>query len=243
MWPCIFVLEVTLYVGQVMWPILISVDEVAFYLGASYKSDSRTWDLLIRLFLYIYIPPHTLPPLNHLQWRYPFSPFQKRDQVTTLWYHDTSTLKVFLFSSFSLLASLASLATANTCTDCTAVVSTIAARLMSEESLAAQGVVVLYIIKIILTFPYYYRLFWLVDSAQARRMWRSARQICPNSGRWLLLFYGRDTGTPLSVRFLSRIKTNVDDSCCKLIFYPQGWVDVRRDLCLPWGRCNDLWRL
>merc|ERR1712130_960899 len=88
--------------------------------GASYKSDSRTWDLLIRIFLYIYIPPHTLSPPQSSTMKVP---------------------EVFLFSSFSLLASLASLATADTCTDCTAVVSTIAARLMSEESLAAQGTI------------------------------------------------------------------------------------------------------
>ena len=49
--------------------------------------------------------------------------------------NDLSTLKVFLFSS-PLLA----LAAADTCSDCTAVVSTIGARLSSEESLAAQGV-------------------------------------------------------------------------------------------------------
>ena len=48
----------------------------------------------------------------------------------------TSTMKAFIFSS-ALLA----VAMADTCTDCTAVVSTIQARLMSEESLAAQGVV------------------------------------------------------------------------------------------------------
>ena len=44
-------------------------------------------------------------------------------------------MKVFLFSSVFL-----ALAAADTCSDCTAVVSTIAARLSSEESLAAQGV-------------------------------------------------------------------------------------------------------
>merc|ERR1711910_21480 len=47
-----------------------------------------------------------------------------------------STMKAFIFSS-ALLA----VAMADTCTDCTAVVSTIAARLMSEESLAAQGAI------------------------------------------------------------------------------------------------------
>ena len=45
-------------------------------------------------------------------------------------------LKVFIFSS-ALLA----LATADSCSDCTAVVSTIAARLSSEESIAVQQVV------------------------------------------------------------------------------------------------------
>merc|ERR1719331_3254462 len=45
-------------------------------------------------------------------------------------------MKAFLFSS-ALLA----VAMADTCTDCTAVVSTIGARLMSEESLAAQGAI------------------------------------------------------------------------------------------------------
>merc|ERR1719356_341061 len=45
-------------------------------------------------------------------------------------------MKVFIFSS-ALLA----LAVADTCSDCTAVVSTIAARLSSEESLAAQGAI------------------------------------------------------------------------------------------------------
>ena len=49
-----------------------------------------------------------------------------------------STLKAFLFTS-ALLAVVSS----DTCTDCTAVVSTIAARLLSEESLAVQGVVFL----------------------------------------------------------------------------------------------------
>merc|ERR1711936_1352599 len=47
-----------------------------------------------------------------------------------------STMKAFIFSS-ALLA----VAMADTCTDCTAVVSTIGARLMSEESLAAQGAI------------------------------------------------------------------------------------------------------
>merc|ERR1719184_594740 len=45
-------------------------------------------------------------------------------------------MKVFIFSS-ALLA----LAAADTCSDCTAVVSTIAARLSTEESLAAQGAI------------------------------------------------------------------------------------------------------
>merc|ERR550525_2266409 len=45
-------------------------------------------------------------------------------------------MKAFIFSS-ALLA----VAMADTCTDCTAVVSTIGARLMSEESLAAQGAI------------------------------------------------------------------------------------------------------
>ena len=49
----------------------------------------------------------------------------------------TSTMKAFIFSS-ALLA----LAAADTCSDCTAVVSTIAARLSSEESIAWQQVVV-----------------------------------------------------------------------------------------------------
>merc|ERR1712212_1019078 len=48
----------------------------------------------------------------------------------------SSTMKVFIFSS-ALLA----LAAADSCSDCTAVVSTIAARLSSEESLAAQGAI------------------------------------------------------------------------------------------------------
>merc|ERR1711997_651579 len=48
----------------------------------------------------------------------------------------SSTMKVFIFSS-ALLA----LAAANSCSDCTAVVSTIAARLSTEESLAAQGAI------------------------------------------------------------------------------------------------------
>ena len=47
----------------------------------------------------------------------------------------TSIMKAFLFTS-ALLA----LATADSCSDCTAVVSTIAARLSSEESLAQQAV-------------------------------------------------------------------------------------------------------
>merc|ERR550532_2676528 len=45
-------------------------------------------------------------------------------------------MKAFIFSS-TLLA----LAAADSCSDCTAVVSTIGARLMSEESLAAQGAI------------------------------------------------------------------------------------------------------
>merc|ERR1719239_1203084 len=45
-------------------------------------------------------------------------------------------MKAFIFSS-ALLA----VAMADTCTDCTAVVSTIAARLSTEESLAAQGAI------------------------------------------------------------------------------------------------------
>jgi len=44
-----------------------------------------------------------------------------------------STMRAFIFSSVLL-----ALATADTCSDCTAVVSTIAARLSSEESIAAQ---------------------------------------------------------------------------------------------------------
>merc|ERR1711997_60369 len=48
----------------------------------------------------------------------------------------SSTMKVFIFSS-ALLA----LAAANSCSDCTAVVSTIAARISTEESLAAQGAI------------------------------------------------------------------------------------------------------
>merc|ERR1712038_2129163 len=48
----------------------------------------------------------------------------------------SSEMKVFIFSS-ALLA----LATADTCSDCTAVVSTIAARLSSQESIAAQGAI------------------------------------------------------------------------------------------------------
>merc|ERR1712212_926969 len=44
------------------------------------------------------------------------------------------TMKVFFFFTSALLA----LAVSDTCTDCTAVVSTIAARLVSEESIAAQ---------------------------------------------------------------------------------------------------------
>merc|ERR1711934_830673 len=42
-------------------------------------------------------------------------------------------MKVFVFTSALLV-----LASADTCTECTAVVSTIAARLMTEESIAAQ---------------------------------------------------------------------------------------------------------
>merc|ERR1719397_2124415 len=45
-------------------------------------------------------------------------------------------MKVFIFSS-----ALFALAAADSCSDCTAVVSTIAARLSSEESLAAQGAI------------------------------------------------------------------------------------------------------
>ena len=47
----------------------------------------------------------------------------------------TSTMKAFIFTS-ALLA----LAAADSCSDCTAVVSTIAARLSSEESIASQQV-------------------------------------------------------------------------------------------------------
>ena len=50
----------------------------------------------------------------------------------------TSAMKAFIFSS-ALLA----LAVADTCSDCTAVVSTIAARLSSEESIAVQQVVMI----------------------------------------------------------------------------------------------------
>ena len=49
----------------------------------------------------------------------------------------TSAMKAFIFSS-ALLA----LAVADTCSDCTAVVSTIAARLSSEESIAVQQVMI-----------------------------------------------------------------------------------------------------
>ena len=54
----------------------------------------------------------------------------------------TLIFKAFIFSS-TLLALVA----ADSCSDCTAVVSTIAARAMSEESLAAQGVDVITMIK------------------------------------------------------------------------------------------------
>ena len=47
-------------------------------------------------------------------------------------------MKVFVFTSALLV-----LASADTCTDCTAVVSTIAARLMTEESIAAQQAILL----------------------------------------------------------------------------------------------------
>ena len=49
----------------------------------------------------------------------------------------TSAMKAFIFSS-ALLA----VAVADTCSDCTAVVSTIAARLSSEESIAVQQVMI-----------------------------------------------------------------------------------------------------
>jgi len=45
-------------------------------------------------------------------------------------------MKAFIFSSALLAVALA-----DSCSDCTAVVSTIAARLSSEESLAAQGAI------------------------------------------------------------------------------------------------------
>merc|ERR1712110_98149 len=48
----------------------------------------------------------------------------------------SSTMKVFLFAS-----ALFALAAADSCSDCTAVVSTIAARISTEESLAAQGAI------------------------------------------------------------------------------------------------------
>ena len=107
----------------------------------------------------------------------------------------TSTMKAFIFSS-ALLA----VAMADTCSDCTAVVSTIQARLMSEESLAAQGVVILSSKKTKIPSdqtPVICRLSWLVESAQAQRTWPHARQAFLDSGIKSQLFYGLATGTPL----------------------------------------------
>ena len=113
----------------------------------------------------------------------------------------TSIFKAFIFSS-ALLA----LAAADSCSDCTAVVSTIAARAMSEESLAAQGVDVTTMIKkenteecsyhggITLFIP---RQSWLEVCAQAPQTQLHARLDFLVSGiRWLL-FSGQPTGIPL----------------------------------------------
>ena len=51
----------------------------------------------------------------------------------------SSTLKAFIFST------LLALVAADTCTDCTAVISVVAERLSSEESIAAQQVVILFL--------------------------------------------------------------------------------------------------
>merc|ERR1719402_1739986 len=114
-------------------------------------------------------------------------------------------MKAFLFSS-ALLA----LAVADSCSDCTAVVSTIAARLSSEESIAAQqGILVGGLcpgsedpaeceaaLPGIWRALLHSRAFWSVDSAQAQRTRPNARlpflvsgeHCCTagHSGRWTL---------------------------------------------------------
>ena len=108
----------------------------------------------------------------------------------------TLIFKAFIFSS-ALLA----LAAADSCSDCTAVVSTIAARAMSEESLAAQGVDVITMIKQENTEECSYlfipRQSWLEVCAQAHQTQLHARLDFLVSGiRWLP-FSGQPTGIPL----------------------------------------------
>ena len=101
----------------------------------------------------------------------------------------SSTMKAFIFSSVLL-----ALAAADTCSDCTAVVSTIAARLSSEESIAAQQVEVnlIHSWSSLICRP-----FWWVDSAQLQRTQPCARLTFLDSGLILLLSSGQATGTPL----------------------------------------------
>ena len=133
----------------------------------------------------------------------------------------TSTLKVFLFFS-TLLA----VANADSCTDCTAVVSTIAARLMSEESLAEQGVVVWSSNKSNFHFSPDYSGRWTLPRRRGCGPVRSQpspileNDCCASLARLLGPLCELD------------IRTNVDNWCCELILHP-GRVDVGAPTSVP----------
>ena len=103
-------------------------------------------------------------------------------------------MKAFIISS-ALLA----LAAADSCSDCTAVVSTIAARLSSEESIAAQQVEVTLLLwrSMYTKSGLICRGSWWVDSAQVLKTQLNAKLPSRDCGLASLLSSGQATGTPL----------------------------------------------
>ena len=92
------------------------------------QTETQTWDLVIRLYLHMYLLVLLSAPIL----------IMKVSILPLMIYWTNLMMKVFVFTSALLV-----LASADTCTDCTAVVSTIAARLMTEESIAAQQAILL----------------------------------------------------------------------------------------------------
>ena len=92
------------------------------------QTQTQTWGLVIRLYLHMYLLVLLSDPIL----------IMKVSTLPLMIYWTNIMMKVFVFTSALLV-----LASADTCTDCTAVVSTIAARLMTEESIAAQQAILL----------------------------------------------------------------------------------------------------